>query len=266
MTILKHTNRGYSTLAADMNNSSDPVTFSVASGHGARFPSAFPFHVSIFNPSTPDTREILEITARTTDSMTGTRASEGTSKIAHTAGDAVWLNITSGLLDGLESEIAGKAPSSGIALTAMATQAAYTFLANLTSGAASPTVATAIQAFMLMMRACAAADHGNLGATHTFDLSTNWVHTGTVDQTVAITLTDPGVAGIVCRLILTATAGGEAISFVAGSNLNHTENWVNGDMPTVMPTGAGSRMLIFLQRTQDTDYYIGSYATLGAKT
>lgn len=112
-TALKHTNRGYSILAADMNNSSDPVTFSVASGHGARFPAAFPFHVSIFNPATPDTREIIEITARTTDSMTGTRASEGTSKIAHTAGDAVWLDITSGLLDLLETLIAEKLPLAG---------------------------------------------------------------------------------------------------------------------------------------------------------
>lgn len=162
--------------------------------------------------------------------------------------------------------LAAKAPSTGIALTALVTQAAYTFLANLTSGAASPTTATAIQAFMLMMRACAAVDHGNLGATYTFNLTTNWVHTGTVDQTVAITLTDPGVAGVVCRLILTATAGGEAISFVASSHLDHAANWANSDMPTAMPTGAGSRMEIFLQRTQDADYYIASYQTFGAKT
>lgn len=352
MTILKHANRAFSMLASGITDIA--LSLSVTPTEGAKFPALGTFNVTIFKPATPDTgREIVTVSARTGDVFTITRGAEGTTPVAHDAGDYVWLNVTSGLINGLETEIglkmataddaaaavsamgvkgdanplnhdkyvhpnhsgdvtsvadgaqtlvatagvnaialaaavkagaiedstlqapthdavfdalALKAPSTNIALSALAAQAAYTFLANLTSGSASPTAATAIQAFMLMMRACAAADHGNLGATHTFDLSTNWVHTGTVDQAVAITPTDPGVSGIVCRLILTATAGSEAISFVAGSHLDHAANWAAQDMPTAMPTGAGSRMEIFLQRTQDADYYIASYITAGAKT
>jgi hypothetical protein len=120
MAFLTHTNRGYSTIAGNINDSDDPVTFSVGSGHGARFPATGVFNVSIYNPATPDTREIIAVTSRTADSMTGTRAAEGTSKIAHTAGDTIQLNITSAYLDALESAINGKAPSSGIALSALA--------------------------------------------------------------------------------------------------------------------------------------------------
>lgn len=76
-------NNGQSTLAADITNVATSLT--VQTGHGARFP----------NPSSPDyfyvtlddgtNVEIVKCTARSTDTLTVTRAQQGTSAVAFAA-------------------------------------------------------------------------------------------------------------------------------------------------------------------------------------
>lgn len=94
MSFLQVKNRAVSTLASGITNVATSLT--VASGEGALFPSTFPFHITIEN-------EILECTARSTDTLTVTRAAEGTSAAAHNAGVAVELRITAGIIQELQA-------------------------------------------------------------------------------------------------------------------------------------------------------------------
>ncbi len=97
-TWLEVKNNANSTLAAAISDSAMELT--VAAGEGARFPSA-PFHISIGD-------EIMEVTVKSTDTFTITRAQEGTAAAAHSQGDAVRLNITAGIIEQLQEEIDGK--------------------------------------------------------------------------------------------------------------------------------------------------------------
>ena len=90
MAYLKIKNRAFSTLAADIISTA--TSLSVAAGEGAKFPSAGDFHITIED-------EILKCTAITTDTLTVTRAQEGTTAAAHAAGKSVELRITAGVLE-----------------------------------------------------------------------------------------------------------------------------------------------------------------------
>jgi len=91
MAFLNVKNRASSTLAADITSTA--TSLSVATGDGTKFPAA-PFHITIEN-------EILEVTAVSGDTFTVTRAQEGTTAAAHTAGKAVELRITAKIIDDL---------------------------------------------------------------------------------------------------------------------------------------------------------------------
>ena len=80
--------RAYSTLASTL--AIDGLSLAVAAGEGARFPSTFPFYVSL---NTEANREIVQVTNRVSDTLTITRAQCGTSAAAHSAGVAVSLNL-----------------------------------------------------------------------------------------------------------------------------------------------------------------------------
>lgn len=67
--------------AGSINNSSDPVTFSVTASTGSRFPASN-FYIQIDS-------EILLCTARTVDSLVCTRAQQGTSIASHSSGALV---------------------------------------------------------------------------------------------------------------------------------------------------------------------------------
>ena len=99
MAYLKIKNRAFSTLAADIISTA--TSLSVAAGEGAKFPSAGDFHITIED-------EILKCTAITTDTLTVTRAQEGTTAAAHTAGKSVELRITAGVIDSRTTWTSGK--------------------------------------------------------------------------------------------------------------------------------------------------------------
>jgi hypothetical protein len=96
MTFLQAKNRAGSTLASGIG--SGDLSLSVAAGEGAKFPSTFPFHITIDN-------EILSCTNRSTDTLTVTRAAEGTTAASHSAGAAVSLNITAGIISEIQAAI-----------------------------------------------------------------------------------------------------------------------------------------------------------------
>jgi len=98
--FLEVKNRAISSLASDVTDVA--TTWTLATGEGAKFPAAGDFHVTCEN-------EIVKVTARSTDTLTVVRAQEGTTGAAHTAGKAVELRITAGII----TEIQGKKAIAG---------------------------------------------------------------------------------------------------------------------------------------------------------
>jgi len=96
---VKFSNNGHSTLAASLTNSATSIT--VASGHGARFPSLTGseyFYATLIDSS--NNLEIVKVTARSSDVLTVTRAQESTTARAYAIGDRVELRVTAqGLVD-----------------------------------------------------------------------------------------------------------------------------------------------------------------------
>ena len=95
-TFLIPKNNAYSTLAAEINNA--VTSLNVAAGEGARFPTSYPFHITIDS-------EILECSDVTTDTLTVTRAAESTSAAAHLADATVRLNITAQAVSDLNTAV-----------------------------------------------------------------------------------------------------------------------------------------------------------------
>lgn len=97
------TNNGASTLASGITNSATSLT--VQAGHGARFPSITGsnyFYVTLEdNPVTK--REIVKVTARSTDTFTIVRAQQNTTASAFSAGDKVEQRLTADTLNVLQS-------------------------------------------------------------------------------------------------------------------------------------------------------------------
>ena len=98
--FLEVKNRAISSLASDVTDVA--TTWTLATGEGAKFPTSGDFHVTCED-------EIVKVTARTTDTLTVTRAQEGTTGAAHSAGKPVELRITAGII----TEIQGKKAIAG---------------------------------------------------------------------------------------------------------------------------------------------------------
>ena len=91
-------NNAESTLDGAINNSVQ--TLNVAAGEGSKFPSTFPFVISIGD-------EIIKVEARSTDTLSSlTRAQEGTSAAAHSDGATVEGRVTASQLSDIHTAIA----------------------------------------------------------------------------------------------------------------------------------------------------------------
>ena len=100
---VKFTNNGHSTLAASASTSDTSIT--VASGHGARFPSlsgSAYFFATLIDAS--NNLEIVKCTARSSDVLTITRAQESTTARAFAIGDRIELRVTAAGLGAIYSE------------------------------------------------------------------------------------------------------------------------------------------------------------------
>jgi len=94
-TFLQVKNNAGSVLASSISISDTSLT--VATGDGAKFPTpGNGFHISIDD-------EILKCTARSGDTLTVSRAQEGTTAAAHSAGAAVELRITAQIISELQN-------------------------------------------------------------------------------------------------------------------------------------------------------------------
>jgi len=93
MAFLNVKNRAFSTLAANITDTA--TSLNIATGDGAKFPTSN-FHITIED-------EILLCTSRTTDTLTVTRAQEGTTAAAHSAGAKVELRITAEIISQLQA-------------------------------------------------------------------------------------------------------------------------------------------------------------------
>jgi len=90
MAMEKFTNSATTTVAAGLNNTTDPVTFSVVSA--AAFPSSGNFHIRVGN-------EILLVTVVSGVNFTVSRAKDGTTAESHDAGETVTEILTADSLD-----------------------------------------------------------------------------------------------------------------------------------------------------------------------
>ena len=106
-------NNAQSTAASGaFNNTTSPLTFSVQSGHGARFPSpGNGFYLTVWNsasypdPFSDPNMEIVLCTARTTDSLTVTRGQRGTTATAKTGSPDVRLLVDSTHISDLNTAV-----------------------------------------------------------------------------------------------------------------------------------------------------------------
>lgn len=98
------------------------VTIVLESGHGANFPSSFSYNVVWWNntdyadPADDPNKEIVRVTARSTDTLTVTRAQEGTSaSTKNTAGKTyrMILAFTKKMLDDMVTDIGNAGLPSG---------------------------------------------------------------------------------------------------------------------------------------------------------
>ena len=102
MTV-KVTNNAYGTLSAGINNSVTTVTLN--SGEGARFPSLSAgeyFYATLIDTS--NNLEVVKGTARSSDSLTVTRAQDNTTARAFSANDRCELRPTAKLFEDLQTE------------------------------------------------------------------------------------------------------------------------------------------------------------------
>lgn len=137
---VKFSNNGHSTLAASLASNATSIT--VASGHGARFPSLSSgeyFYATLIDAS--NNLEIVKVTARSSDVLTVTRAQESTTARAYAIGDRIELRVTAaGITDAtnIDDTVPAQSSHSGKFLTTDGTNvswaAAGTNASDLTSG------------------------------------------------------------------------------------------------------------------------------------
>ena len=100
---------------ADNPLAAGAVTLNVAAGQGARFPSTFPFVLTIWDetsfpdPTDDSGMEIVVCTGRATDALTITRGAEGTGDVEHALNETVAILITAGMFNaatyGIQTQI-----------------------------------------------------------------------------------------------------------------------------------------------------------------
>lgn len=107
-------NGGKGTLS--MGYAAGVTTVVLSSGDGAKFPSTFSYNLvwwnstDYANPEDDPNVEIVRVTARSTDTLTITRAQEGTTDVAHNTGGKTYsmiLAITKKMIDDIDAHTHG---------------------------------------------------------------------------------------------------------------------------------------------------------------
>jgi hypothetical protein len=122
MNDILFTNFAFSQLSVGINASA--TTIVVELGHGARFPaptSGDYFFVTLENASLA--REIVKVTARTSDTLTVVRAQDGTSALSWLAGDTVARRLNAAAISTMINNVVRKTSSTGSAVLPVGTTA-----------------------------------------------------------------------------------------------------------------------------------------------
>ena len=105
MTIgIKFANFAFSTLAVGCNTTA--TSLALASGTGAKFPTLAAgeyFYATLENASLD--REVVKVTARSTDTITVVRGQDNTTARSWNAGDSIALRLNAGALDDFKTEV-----------------------------------------------------------------------------------------------------------------------------------------------------------------
>ena len=133
---LNLTNQAVSLLVGSINNSDDPVTFSITPADGnLKFPpTAGGKYFKIFVIKPDNTYEIMRVTSRSSDSMTADREQEGTTKLSFSAGAVVSARITASDLNALVAALPPAAAGGSAGEAVVTNGSAYIFGAGLASG------------------------------------------------------------------------------------------------------------------------------------
>lgn len=122
MNDILFTNFAFSQLSVGINASA--TTIVVELGHGARFPSPTSgdyFYVTLENASLA--REIVKVTARTSDTLTVVRAQDGTTALSWLAGDTVALRLNAAALSTVVNNVTRKTSNTGSSILPVGTTA-----------------------------------------------------------------------------------------------------------------------------------------------
>lgn len=126
-TAFHQVNNNAKSTTSGLNNTTDPVTFSVGAGEGSRFSQpGNGFWVTAWDsvtygdPGDDPNMEVLSVTARSTDSLTASRAQLGTSNVAHAGTVAVRMLVVDAQIEELQ-----------VSLNAVEK---YPFVKNITNG------------------------------------------------------------------------------------------------------------------------------------
>src|SRR3990167_5940091 len=105
----------FGVVTASTGYDSAATTIVLTAGHGAKLPSTFPFRLVWFNstdyagPHLDPNVEIIEVTNRTTDTLTAVRGKEGTSAVNHNTAAktyTLYLTLTKEMYERIGSDIA----------------------------------------------------------------------------------------------------------------------------------------------------------------
>jgi hypothetical protein len=137
---IKFTNNATATLAASITTSSTSLT--VTTGQGALFPTLAAgdyFYATLVDSS--NNIEIVKITARSSDTLTATRAQEGTTARAYAAADKLELRVTAAALTNFATQDGPNTFSAANNFTVVPTFSGGAL--PVTSGGTNATTATA---------------------------------------------------------------------------------------------------------------------------
>lgn len=246
---LKISNSAYGTLASGITTSDTTIVLSA--GNGARFPT---FGVDDWGYATlvnsANTKEIVKITARSTDTLTVARAQDGTSATAYLAGDRIEMRpCAAAMNDKLDTATASAtyatsaSLTSGLALKLDSSTAATTYAAK-----AGGNTLTGVQKITAQQGGVVAL--GSTSGAKNIDLSSGSTFTATITGTTNFTFTNPPTSGYDTCVYLKLTNGGAyTVSFPAGTK------FANGTALSL--TASGKDLLAIWYDVEQTAYVVG---------